>query len=111
MSDKFREATKNYKWIKNTGCSYAMAIRKESVRFYIKDIAVNIRSAGIKDVDEVNGREGFEYEPVQGVKLQYKDNKELEEFIGQEKKKVIEVTARIAVGVYGERPIGFYYTM
>ena len=110
MSEKFREATKDYKWIKNTGCSYAMAIRKESVRFYIKDITVNIRSAGIKDVDEVNGREGFEYEPVQGVKLQYKDNKELEEFIGQEKK-VIEVTARIAVGVYGERPIGFYYTM
>lgn len=109
MSEKFREATKDYKWIKDTGCSYAMAIRKESVRFYIKDIAVNIRSAGTKDLDEENDLEGFEYEPVQGVKLQYKDNKELEEFIGQEKK-VIEVTVRIAVGVYGERPIGFYFT-
>lgn len=109
MSEKFREVTKDYIWIKNIGCSYAMAIRRESVMFYFKDLDVRIRQAGIKDVDVGNDSEVLAYEPVQGVKLQYRDSLELEEFVGQEKK-VIEVIARIAVDVYGERPIGIYFT-
>lgn len=44
----------------------------------------------------------MQYRSTYREKLKYKDNKELEEFIGQEKK-VIEITGRIAVGVYGER--------
>ena len=109
MSEKFREVTKDYIWIKNIGCSYAMAIRRESVMFYFKDLDVRIRQAGIKDVDVGNDSEVLAYEPVQGVKLQYRDSLELEEFVGQEKK-VIEATAKVAFSVYGERPIGIYFT-
>ena len=107
-SEKFREATKDYKWVKSIGCRYAMAVRKESVRFYIKEIVVTIRTAGIKDIDVENDNADFAYEPIKDVKLTYKDRRELEEFIGQEKK-VIEVTAKIAVAVYGEQPVGIYF--
>ena len=107
-SEKFREATKDYKWVKSIGCRYAMAVRKESVRFYIKEIVVTIRTAGIKDIDVENDNADFAYEPIKDVKLTYKDRRELEEFIGQEKK-VIEVTAKIAVAVYDEQPVGIYF--
>ena len=107
MSEKFREATKDYRWIKSNGGQYAMAVRKESLRFYLKGLTVSIRQAVPQD-ESVKTQGAFsEYEPIQDVPLKFKEE-ELMQYIGQEKK-VIEITAKIAVDVYGDKPIGIYF--
>lgn len=107
LSEKFKEATKDYRWIKNTGCNYAMAVRKESLRFYLKDITISIRSSVIQDESIIKKDNYSVYEPIQDVPVFFKEE-ELKEYIGQEKK-VIEITAKIAVDVYGNIPIGIYF--
>jgi len=107
MSDKYREATRDYRRIENTGCNYAMAVRKESLRFYLKDITISICSSVAQDESVKKRDDIFVYEPIQDVPLHFKEE-ELKEYIWQEKK-VIEITAKVDVDIYGDRPIGIYF--
>lgn len=110
MSEKFNSATKDFKWIKNVGCFKGMGVKKESVRFYIKDLKVDIKNsnAEYEKVRETNAEGQYFYEPIFNISIDFNNKEDLEEFVGQSRK-IVEVTAKIAVSVYDEKPIGFYF--
>ena len=112
MSEKFQKATANFKWLTSSGCFFGMGLKKESVRFYLQDLDVTVKNSDISsEYVGIKGPEydpdGYFYEPVKGVPLEFQ-REELEDFLGKSRK-IVDVTARIGVTTYGENPIGFYF--
>ena len=110
MTEKFQKATEDFKWIKSIGCRLGMGVKKESVRFYIRNLKIDIddSDAGNERVKGANATGKYFYEPVHNIPIEFNEKDSLEEFI-RHSRKVVEVTAEIAVNVAGDGTIGFYF--
>ena len=107
MTEVFNNATSNFGQITSNACMYGMVYKREDVRFFLTDLDVVIRDCRLEDETVKYSNGSVEYEPVKDVVLKF-PNSEIKNFIAHDKK-VIDVTAKIAVEVDSDQPIGVYF--
>lgn len=110
-SEEFNERTKAYNWVTTNGALYGAVLRSGDVHFYLKNVNASVNPATIKDLnDRVNETASgiYEYKNDSGIAIPFAVEKELSDYIAQEKK-VIRVKALVRIEILYKDPVGIYF--